>query len=141
MSGRLLPNQVLVFVRKGVAMSRVLRVSIVLAAAAGLACVIAGYVVDGSQRPTDVDKGIDVSQSASQPAVDGASAEATQLAARYHLRNRTKRFFNRSSVRGNRGRRCAVEGQQDPADGDGIQLAARYHLRGRTARFFRRSAV
>lgn len=73
--------------------------------------------------------------------VQGPSETGTLLAARYHLRNRTKRFFQRSTnrVRSARTRRGLLGWIDSASDQEQYLLAARYHLRGRTSRFFQRS--
>ena len=57
-----------------------------------------------------------------------ATAKKADVAGRYHLRTRTRRFFNRS-----------VSG--DMSTSQDLQLAGRYHLRTRTTRFFNRATV
>ncbi|MFV2070012.1 MAG: hypothetical protein ACC645_23850, partial [Pirellulales bacterium] len=115
-------------------MSRVLRASIASVVVVGLVWVVCSL---GTAEPSSTVKS------------DGKAAQSelndnSLLAARYHLRSRTSRFFKRSTgpqrsgahkVRIRRGvrRHASVGGPQS------LQLAARYHLRGRTARFFKRS--
>ncbi|HUT10715.1 MAG TPA: hypothetical protein VMY42_09475 [Thermoguttaceae bacterium] len=96
-------------------MSSLCRVSMASVVAGGLIWTLVALGSTRADLPGEQD---------GRPAVKSPSEDATLLAARYHLRNRTKRFFDR--VGGD------VSVSEDP------QLAARYHLRGRTERFFGR---
>jgi len=60
------------------------------------------------------------------------AAESGCLAARYHYRGRTKRFFDRA--KGRSGQR-----QSEVAPTEEVEVAARYHLRSRTGKFFDRA--
>jgi len=99
--------------------------------------------------------GLAVSTFATSPTHQPTNAhEAALLAARYHLRGRTSRFFQRStpyhpdhgSNRSYRGRPVTSASRpsgvhSEPARGKKGDLAARYHLRMRTTRFFGRAAA
>jgi len=100
-------------------MSRFARISVVLVAVGCLAWTVWALACDGTQPSTDVDP----TASSSIEAVDSDT-----LAARYHYRGRTKRFFDRA-----KGRRREVEPAEE------VQVAARYHLRNRTEKFFDRA--
>lgn len=74
--------------------------------------------------------------------------ESPALAARYHLRKRTGRFFERSrsgqtetrQLPRLRTRRPASQPANSSLDAsEDVELAARYHLRNRTKRFFQRT--
>lgn len=117
---------------KGFPMLNFRRASVVTAAVAGLVCVIWCVALAQSQQPTATDA----------PAV----SKENSLAARYHLRTRTSRFFRRAAspsrssgvnVRMRRGSRLRHVGAIDREDSQ--ELAARYHLRKRTSKFFDRS--
>lgn len=116
------------------------RLSLGLLAAAGL--VWAGWSIRTTQpQPAAGPQKVSVQSQVQSPA-------GLLLAGRYHLRNRTSRFYQRAAGPAGRGaarprvyrrrlgRRTAEVGRPD------IELlAGRYHLRGRTGRFFGRSAV
>ncbi|MHB8865353.1 MAG: hypothetical protein ACYC6N_23480 [Pirellulaceae bacterium] len=76
---------------------------------------------------------------------DNSSPErGNEMAARYHLRSRTQRFFKRSApkplpVRPTEGHEKRIL-RVKPAP-DAQNLAARYHLRTRTQRFFARAVA
>ncbi len=113
-------------------MSNLYRVSIALVFFAGLAWCLSCTATTQPQADHD---------DATGPlGVESQSDDGQSLAARYHQRKRTKRFFDRA-----KGRRVAAryhlrgrtERFFDRAEND--QVAARYHLRGRTERFFDRA--
>lgn len=110
------------------------RVSVALVFAGGLAWAVFGLRTTESHQAVESDSG-----TVQSPAE--ADSSSSPLAARYHLRKRTSRFFQRSvahvEVRSTAGSQRLV-----PAGDEKTHLlAARYHLRNRTARFFRRAAA
>lgn len=108
-------------------MSNFGRISIVLALVAVLAC----FTISLASGTSQTDDAASKVAAGSETNLDAAG---TQLAARYHLRKRTSRFFKRGATGSkSRSRRVSVS-QSSDAD----QIAARYHLRGRTSRFFDR---
>ncbi len=134
--------------RENYAMSRLRRTSIVAALAAGLFVVVSSLGIESWRGPTGSDRGSALSGSDAGESTGSAVSEGVQLAARYHLRGRTTRFFQRAAGpqrsgpakvkarRGRTGRRYGAVASETPD-----LLAARYHLRGRTGRFFRRAAA
>ncbi len=137
-------------------MSSLHRVSIALVFFAGLAWCLSGTTTtqpqaghDGTTGPLGVESQSDDGQSlAARYHLRGRTerffdrAENDQVAARYHLRGRTERFFDRAEsdqIAARYHLRGRTERFFDRAEND--QIAARYHLRGRTARFFDRTVV
>lgn len=123
--------------RRGNQMLSLRRVSVALAVTGGLVWMISGLATATVSQPTHPD----VVASPDAPTdVTAGEAEPTELAARYHLRKRTKRFFNRA-----KGRRVAARyhlrsrSQQFFDRAKGTQVAARYHLRTRSQQFFDRA--
>ena len=114
-------------------MSNVLRVSALLVVVGCLAWAVYGF---GTAGPAVHDG------TPSESAVSSQADDSGALAARYHLRKRTKRFFKRSTVQV---KPCPVEVKKaeptavDPGYDLSKKVAARYHYRKRTSRFFRRS--
>ena len=81
-----------------------------------------------------------------RPAAEMGGMEPTLLAARYHMRGRTTRFFQRSTGYNRCYRSKSVKPatrpigvHSKPASAKKSDLAARYHLRKRTTRFFSRA--
>lgn len=75
-----------------------------------------------------------------QGQLQASDHDEIEVAARYHLRGRTKRFFQRAGGRpvrkpSSRASRF-LSADETPTD----QIASRYHYRGRTKRFFKRAA-
>jgi hypothetical protein len=114
-------------------MSNVIRVSALAVVAGGLVWAVSGLENAG---PVTHDA------KSTESTIDGRTGDSGQLAARYHQRKRTKRFFKRSTLQA---KPCPSEVKKveptlvDPGYDHGKKLAARYHLRKRTSRFFRRS--
>ncbi len=65
--------------------------------------------------------------------------DGMELAARYHLRGRTKRFFQRAGGSRTRAPRARTYRFLSADEAPTNQIAARYHLRGRTKKFFKRA--
>lgn len=127
-------------------MMSVAKVSIALVVVASLGLAVAAFDVIDTHQPGKSDKA-----SLGQPNAERSDSEANLLAARYHMRGRTTRFFQRStgSSRGSRYYRgipatpaTRPSGVHDkPTIAKKPDLAARYHLRTRTTRFFRRATA
>ncbi len=109
-------------------MSNIGRISIALALVAVLACFTISLAKGTSQTA-------DVASKVAAGTETSLDAAGTQLAARYHLRKRTSRFFKRAT-KGSKGRSRTVDVSGSDDEG---QIAGRYHLRGRTSRFFDRA--
>ncbi len=116
----------------------------------GIGLVVFGGLVWalGSFSTTQPHQSAGQNNGTAQTAVDGPSDSHALLAARYHLRSRTSRFFQRasSSYRGRSGSKGYYRSYRRGGRRSGAvaveetqQLAARYHLRSRTSRFFRRA--
>ncbi|MEE8451444.1 MAG: hypothetical protein V3R99_05990 [Thermoguttaceae bacterium] len=103
-------------------MSRFARLSIVLVAVGCLGWAVWGLANEPVQSSINANP-----TTSSVEAVDSDS-----LAARYHYRNRTKRFFDRAKGRG-------IRRQNEVEPAEEVQIAARYHLRNRTEKFFDRA--
>jgi len=82
---------------KGLPMLSVRRVSIALAVVIGLVCVVLNFAVEPSHQPTGSDTKTIRSTPEGQSDIDLVTPEGPQLAARYHLRKRTSRFFKRAT--------------------------------------------
>ncbi len=104
------------------------RISIVLALVAVLAC----FTISLAKGTPQADDAASKVAAGSETNLDAAG---TQLAARYHLRKRTSRFFKRGATGSSKSKSRKVSVCQSCDD---EQIAARYHLRGRTSRFFDR---
>ena len=100
------------------------RVIVALAIVASLSLVVATFGTTPTHQPAKAGAAAFQGQSD----VEMNVSEAQQLAARYHLRKRSGRFFRR-----------AVAADLTPSEE--LQLAARYHLRTRTTRFFDRAVA
>jgi len=131
---------------KGFMMSRIIQLVVVLTVVGGLAWAVSSFAIANSDEQTSRVERAAVESSDLHP------AGAFLLAARYHLRTRTTRFFRRStghdrSYRGNRyyrGRSVTPAPRPsdirgEPASPEKTDQATRYHLRTRTTRFFRRA--
>jgi hypothetical protein len=114
--------------------------------------VVAACVASAFTGPKDQPASPKKAAADEQPVAQGDTPEPTLLAARYHLRKRTTRFFQRAKGyhrfdRGNRyDRRRSITpaprpagAEGEPASAEQPDLAARYHLRTRTTRFFQRA--
>ncbi len=126
-------------------MLSVRRVSVALLAVVGLVWAVSSFA---AQEWHSVAGRNDTTVTTATSIAEVPSGEETLLAARYHLRSRTSRFFQRagSSDRGRSGSKGNYRGYRSGRRRFGAvaveetqQLAARYHLRSRTSRFFRRA--
>ena len=97
-------------------------------------------VVVGGLVWTAMNLGVDPAQGTStvdQASVVAPSGTDASLAARYHLRKRTGRFFDRAKVAARYHLRKRTDAFYDRAGSN--EVAARYHLRKRTEAFYDRA--
>ena len=77
-------------------------------------------------------------QQSGQNQLQANDHEGMEIAARYHLRGRTKRFFQRAGGSRTYAPRARTHRFLSVDESQADQIAARYHLRGRTKKFYRR---
>ncbi len=84
-------------------------------------------------------KAVAPDQQAGQNQLQADDYDGMELAARYHLRSRTKRFFKRAGGSRTRAPKARTHRFLSANEAPANQIAARYHLRGRTKKFYKRA--